>query len=77
MISFNFLKTISDTVVGFTFRMTISNVAPADAPLHLLPLPKAGGDPEIYENNSAVDVRIHDYINNLQFSISPNLLMHA
>jgi len=46
-------------------------VAPADAPLHLLPLPKAGGDPEIDENNNAMDVRIHDYINNLQFSISP------
>ncbi|KAK8463942.1 hypothetical protein PHAVU_011G078600 [Phaseolus vulgaris] len=49
----------------------ISNVAPADAPLHLLTLPKAGGDPEIGENNNAMDVRIHDYINNLQFSISP------
>ncbi|WVZ02736.1 hypothetical protein V8G54_023542 [Vigna mungo] len=49
----------------------ISNVAPADAPLHLLPLPKAGGDPEINENNNAMDVRIHDYINNLRFSISP------
>ncbi|XP_027910129.1 zinc finger CCCH domain-containing protein 24 [Vigna unguiculata] len=49
----------------------ISNVAPADAPLHLLPLPKAGGDPEIDENNNAMDVRIHDYINNLRFSISP------
>jgi len=46
-------------------------VAPADAPLHLLTLPKAGGDPEIGENNNAMDVRIHDYINNLQFSISP------
>lgn len=46
-------------------------MAPADAPLHLLPLPKAGGDPEIDENNNAMDVRIHDYINNLRFSISP------
>ncbi|KAL5130247.1 Zinc finger CCCH domain-containing protein 24 [Glycine soja] len=49
----------------------ISNVAPADAPLHSLPIPKAAGDPEVDENNNAKDVRIHDHINNLQFSISP------
>ncbi|RDX70817.1 Zinc finger CCCH domain-containing protein 24, partial [Mucuna pruriens] len=49
----------------------ISNVAPADAPLHLLPIPKAVGDSEMDENNNAMDVRIHDYINSLQFSISP------
>ncbi|RZB80520.1 zinc finger CCCH domain-containing protein 24-like [Glycine soja] len=49
----------------------ISNVAPADAPLHLLPIPKAAGDSEVDENNNAKDVRIHDYVNNLQFSISP------
>ncbi|KAK7404722.1 hypothetical protein VNO78_05678 [Psophocarpus tetragonolobus] len=51
----------------------ISNVAPADAPLHPLPIPKVVGDTEMCdsENNNAVDVRIHDYINNLQFSISP------
>uniref|UniRef100_A0A0R0H2D6 C3H1-type domain-containing protein n=1 Tax=Glycine max TaxID=3847 RepID=A0A0R0H2D6_SOYBN len=49
----------------------ISNVAPADAPLHSLPIPEAAGDPEVDENNNAKDVRIHDHINNLQFSISP------
>ncbi|XP_027346879.1 zinc finger CCCH domain-containing protein 24 isoform X2 [Abrus precatorius] len=49
----------------------ISNVAPADAPMHPLPLPKTVGDPEMGENNNATDVRIHDYISNLQFSISP------
>ncbi|TKY67226.1 Zinc finger CCCH domain-containing protein 24 [Spatholobus suberectus] len=49
----------------------ISNVAPADAPLHLLPIPKAVGDPDMDEKDNAMDTRIHDYINNLQFSISP------
>ncbi|KAL2328618.1 hypothetical protein Fmac_022045 [Flemingia macrophylla] len=49
----------------------ISNVAPADAPLQLLPVPKAVGDSEMAENANAMDVRIHDYINNLRFSISP------
>ncbi|MCI02277.1 zinc finger CCCH domain-containing protein 24-like, partial [Trifolium medium] len=47
----------------------ISNVAPSDAPLHSLPI--AAGDPERDVNISAADVRIHDYISNLRFSISP------
>ncbi|WJX44181.1 hypothetical protein P8452_31191 [Trifolium repens] len=47
----------------------ISNVAPSDAPLHSLPI--AIGDPERDVNISATDVRIHDYISNLRFSISP------
>ncbi|KAI4322254.1 hypothetical protein L6164_021965 [Bauhinia variegata] len=49
----------------------ISNVAPADAPLRSLPIPKSVGNPEINESNSSVDTRIHDYISNLCFSISP------
>ncbi|KAL4389106.1 hypothetical protein HN51_009966 [Arachis hypogaea] len=48
----------------------ISNVAPADAPLRLLPIRKTG-DLEMDENADAMDVRIHDYISNLRFSISP------
>ncbi|XP_028808026.1 zinc finger CCCH domain-containing protein 24 [Neltuma alba] len=48
----------------------ISNVAPADAPLRSLLTPKAVGD-QINEKNGTMDVRIHDYISNLQFSISP------
>lgn len=47
----------------------ISNVAPSDAPLHSLPI--TAGDPERDVNISAADVRIHDYISNLRFSISP------
>ncbi|KAJ7947802.1 zinc finger CCCH domain-containing protein 24 [Quillaja saponaria] len=49
----------------------ISNVAPADAQLRLLLIPKAGGSPESNEINDVVDARIHDYISNLRFSISP------
>ncbi|CAL0334046.1 unnamed protein product [Lupinus luteus] len=48
----------------------ISNEAPADAPLHSLPIPKAVGHPEMDEK-SAMHTRIRDYISNLQFSISP------
>ncbi|XP_019413379.1 PREDICTED: zinc finger CCCH domain-containing protein 24-like [Lupinus angustifolius] len=48
----------------------ISNVAPADAPLHSLPISKAVSAPDI-EGKNAMDVRIHDYISNLRFSISP------
>ncbi|CAI8616446.1 unnamed protein product [Vicia faba] len=47
----------------------ISNVAPSDAPLHSLAI--GAGDPERDESISAADVRIHDYISNLRFSISP------
>nr|KYP68521.1 Zinc finger CCCH domain-containing protein 24 [Cajanus cajan] len=54
-----------------TDHQGISNVAPADAPLQLLPIRKAVGVPEMDENTNAMDVRIHDYINNLRFSISP------
>ncbi|KAK7262321.1 hypothetical protein RJT34_29888 [Clitoria ternatea] len=49
----------------------ISNVAPADAPLRSLPLSQTVGDLEMDENKNVMDVRIHDYINNLRFSISP------
>ncbi|CAL0329085.1 unnamed protein product [Lupinus luteus] len=48
----------------------ISNVAPADAPLHSLQISKADSAPDM-EGNNAKDVRIHDYISNLRFSISP------
>ncbi|KAH9700683.1 zinc finger CCCH domain-containing protein 24 [Citrus sinensis] len=47
----------------------VSNVAPADAPLRLLSIPKADGEPE--ESNDVVEARIHDSISNLRFCISP------
>ncbi|KAE9620553.1 putative tRNA (uracil(54)-C(5))-methyltransferase transcription factor C3H family [Lupinus albus] len=48
----------------------ISNVAPADAPLCSLHISKAVSAPDM-EGKNAMDVRIHDYVSNLRFSISP------
>lgn len=48
----------------------ISNVAPADAPLRSLTIPKVEISPET-ETNILSEARIHDYISNLTFSISP------
>lgn len=47
----------------------ISNVAPTDSPLCTLVIPKPGSEAEPATND--VEARIHDYIGNLQFSISP------
>ncbi|KAK3206012.1 hypothetical protein Dsin_020058 [Dipteronia sinensis] len=49
----------------------ISNVAPADAPLRLLAIPKSESDPQMEGTNDLVEARIHDSINNLRFCISP------
>ncbi|KAM7522335.1 hypothetical protein LguiA_012237 [Lonicera macranthoides] len=50
----------------------ISNVAPADAPLHSLPIPEAGSESgQVVKTNDVVEAWIHDYISNLQFRISP------
>lgn len=53
-------------------------MAPADAPLQSLTIPKADGDilkadgvPPAELTNGMEDPRIHDYISNLRFSISP------
>ncbi|CAK7327415.1 unnamed protein product [Dovyalis caffra] len=49
----------------------ISNVAPADAPLRTLLLPNTDGGSDVLANSNVVEARIHDYISNLRFSISP------
>ncbi|KAJ6691571.1 TRNA (URACIL-5-)-METHYLTRANSFERASE-like protein A [Salix purpurea] len=49
----------------------LSNVAPADAPLRTLLLPNADGGPVVQATSNVVEARIHDYISNLLFSISP------
>ncbi|KAA8544035.1 hypothetical protein F0562_021788 [Nyssa sinensis] len=49
----------------------ISNAAPADAPLRSLPIPKAESDSGLEATNNVMEARIHDYISNLQFRISP------
>ncbi|WOL16725.1 zinc finger CCCH domain-containing protein 24 isoform X1 [Canna indica] len=48
----------------------ISNAAPADCPLIPLMLPEMEGQSHS-ENKDATEARIHDYISNLRFSISP------
>ncbi|KAJ4978648.1 hypothetical protein NE237_009428 [Protea cynaroides] len=49
----------------------ISNVAPADAPLRPLHIPKAEATSGPDDINNTTEARIHDYICNLRFSISP------
>ncbi|XP_052196138.1 zinc finger CCCH domain-containing protein 24 [Diospyros lotus] len=49
----------------------ISNAAPADAPLRSLPIPKAENHPGQEAANDGAEARIHDYISNLCFCISP------
>ncbi|KAL6510907.1 hypothetical protein OROGR_022031 [Orobanche gracilis] len=49
----------------------ISNVAPEDAPLRYIFIHK-GGDRGLEIANDVVEPRIHDYISNLKFSISPS-----
>ncbi|XP_077226575.1 zinc finger (CCCH-type) family protein [Tasmannia lanceolata] len=48
----------------------ISNAAPADSPLTSLPIPRVK-DISTPEDSKVIEPRIHDYISNLRFSISP------
>lgn len=54
------------TVLVVQDHKGVSNVAPADAPLRPLSFANAESDA-----NNAVELRIHDYISNLRFCISP------
>ncbi|WMV56042.1 hypothetical protein MTR67_049427 [Solanum verrucosum] len=49
----------------------ISNVAPADAPLRVLPFPRGENYSELHEDNAVAEAKIHDFINGLKFCISP------
>ncbi|XP_058199004.1 zinc finger CCCH domain-containing protein 24 [Rhododendron vialii] len=49
----------------------ISNVAQFDAPLRSIPIPKSESHPEHETASDGEEARIHDYIGNLRFSISP------
>ncbi|XP_038705829.1 zinc finger CCCH domain-containing protein 24 isoform X2 [Tripterygium wilfordii] len=49
----------------------ISNVAPANAPLRPLPVPKVDCNSNLEAMDDAEEMRIHDCISNLKFSISP------
>ncbi|KAJ6715770.1 TRNA (URACIL-5-)-METHYLTRANSFERASE-like protein A [Salix koriyanagi] len=59
------------TVLVIQDHQGLSNVAPADAPLRTLLLPNADGGPVVQATSNVVEARIHDYISNLLFSISP------
>uniref|UniRef100_A0A6N2L2Q3 Methyltransferase domain-containing protein n=1 Tax=Salix viminalis TaxID=40686 RepID=A0A6N2L2Q3_SALVM len=59
------------TVFVIQDHQGLSNVAPADAPLRTLLLPNADGGPVVQATSNVVEARIHDYISNLLFSISP------
>ncbi|KAJ4971355.1 hypothetical protein NE237_004454 [Protea cynaroides] len=59
------------TALIFQDHTGISNVAPTDAPLRLLSIPKAGATSGPDALNNTAEARIHDYICNLRFSISP------
>lgn len=48
----------------------ISNAAPAECPLLSLPIPNMNGDSSPGKSG-AMEARIHDYISNLRFSLSP------
>ncbi|XP_033130613.1 zinc finger CCCH domain-containing protein 24 isoform X2 [Brassica rapa] len=60
------------TVLVVQDHVGISNVAPPDCPLRLLPIPVSdNGTHQDQSTNVLTEARIHDHINNLRFSISP------
>ncbi|KAA0035339.1 hypothetical protein IC582_026738 [Cucumis melo] len=58
------------TALVIQHHQGISNAAPADTPLQPLTIPKVHSA-ELEATNDAVEPRIHDYISNLKFCISP------
>ncbi|EOA26335.1 hypothetical protein CARUB_v10025700mg [Capsella rubella] len=64
--------TLPLTVLVVQNHTGISNVAPPDAPLQVLPIPMSdNGKNQEQATNVLTEARIHDHINNLRFSISP------
>ncbi|KAL6967269.1 hypothetical protein U1Q18_033073 [Sarracenia purpurea var. burkii] len=59
------------TVLVVQDHQGISNAAPADALLRLIPISKAESHSGHEMTSDGVEVRIHDYISNLKFCISP------
>ncbi|XP_010253649.1 PREDICTED: zinc finger CCCH domain-containing protein 24 isoform X2 [Nelumbo nucifera] len=59
------------TVLVVQDHTGISNAAPVDAPLRTLSITKAETTSGPDANDITVEARIHDYISNLRFSISP------
>ncbi|VVA90409.1 unnamed protein product [Arabis nemorensis] len=65
--------TLPLTVLLVQDHQGISNVAPPDCPLRLLPIPMSDNETTNQDQptNVLAEARIHDHINNLRFSISP------
>ncbi|KAG7568367.1 Zinc finger CCCH-type [Arabidopsis thaliana x Arabidopsis arenosa] len=64
--------TLPLTVLVVQNHSGISNVAPPDSPLQVLPIPVLdNGTNQEQTTNVLTEARIHDHINNLRFSISP------
>ncbi|OIT32306.1 PREDICTED: zinc finger CCCH domain-containing protein 24 [Nicotiana attenuata] len=63
--------TLPLTVLVVQDHTGISNVAPADAPLRVLPFPKGESYSELQADNTVAEAKIHDFINGLKFCISP------
>ncbi|XP_075093368.1 zinc finger CCCH domain-containing protein 24 isoform X2 [Nicotiana tabacum] len=63
--------TLPLTVLVVQDHTGISNVAPADAPLRVLPFPKRESYSELQADNAVAEAKIHDFINGLRFCISP------
>ncbi|CAH8264014.1 unnamed protein product [Arabidopsis lyrata] len=64
--------TLPLTVLVVQNHSGISNVAPPDSPLQVLPIPMLdNGTNQEQTTNALTEARIHDHINNLRFSISP------
>uniref|UniRef100_A0A1J3CEL4 Zinc finger CCCH domain-containing protein 24 n=1 Tax=Noccaea caerulescens TaxID=107243 RepID=A0A1J3CEL4_NOCCA len=62
------------TVLVVQDHVGISNVAPPDCPMRMLPIPTSdNGTSQDHQSTTNVltEARIHDHINNLRFSISP------
>ncbi|XP_060169575.1 zinc finger CCCH domain-containing protein 24 [Lycium barbarum] len=63
--------TLPLTVLVVQDHTGVSNVAPADAPLRVLPFPRGESDSEQHADNAVAEPKIHDFINGLKFCISP------
>ncbi|XP_075078116.1 LOW QUALITY PROTEIN: zinc finger CCCH domain-containing protein 24-like [Nicotiana tabacum] len=63
--------TLPLTVLVVQDHTGISNVAPADASLRVLPFPKGERYSELQADNTVAEAKIHDFINGLKFCISP------
>ncbi|KAF9595807.1 hypothetical protein IFM89_004745 [Coptis chinensis] len=67
----NLEASISEVMLMVQDHKGISNAAPSDAPLYPLSIPKKHSSSGQDTADDAIQTRIHDYVSNLRFSISP------